>query len=556
MADKSYDAVVIGSGHNALVVACYLQDAGLSTVVLEKYHEVGGGASGLEAPLPGFVGNDCAGDTRLNQTPVYQDLELYNYGYKGIFPDPATGTIFDDETCVVVYPAFVMADEKASRLERSEKNIEKTMKEISRFSEKDAETYYKLVNCWEKKWREAYWEWRYNPPFPWGVPDPLERLVEDKECPIDARWLCMTGEDMARELFDSQELQLHFLAYGKSWGVSPLTVMSFAQVCWLLMYAFDMVPVEIVKGGTHTIAHALQRRFSYSGGEFIVECEVDKVLVEDGKARGVRLVDGTEIEARQLVISNQALCDALLRFIGEEYFSSDLVRKIKKCYEPMLTTYMEALWGHFALHELPNYKAANFNPDCMRLARTQVAPNDMVWWRKHVGGLITGTPMIPPLTWFHHQDSVFDPLRAPDGKVEMLIEQFAIFPPEPTERGYKQMKKEYPEMLLKEWVKLAPNMTSENLIGSHFYSGIDIAKKGVGIRGWVGPVPGPSQLGRNLPLPELSQYRMLPIKNYYATSCFAHEGVGVVASPGYNCYKIIAEDLGLKKPWEEKGRPY
>ena len=100
-------------------------------------------------------------------------------------------------------------------------------------------------------------------------------------------------------------------------------------------------------------------------------------------------------------------------------------------------------------------------------------------------------------------------------------------------------------------------MKRENLIASHFYAGADLEKKGINVRGWPGPIPpGLTRRGRNLPLPELNQYRMLPIKNYYFASPFAHEGGCVITSPGYNCYKIIAKDFGLRKPWEEKGRPY
>jgi beta-carotene ketolase (CrtO type) len=64
-----------------------------------------------------------------------------------------------------------------------------------------------------------------------------------------------------------------------------------------------------------------------------------------------------------------------------------------------------------------------------------------------------------------------------------------------------------------------------------------------------------SQMGRFRPIPELSGYR-LPLKNMYYSSAGAHDGGGVRGAAGYNCYKVIAEDLGLRKIWEEKGRPY
>ena len=55
MADASYDVVVIGGGHNALITSCYLAANGLSVAVFERAHELGGGTCSEELPLPGFV---------------------------------------------------------------------------------------------------------------------------------------------------------------------------------------------------------------------------------------------------------------------------------------------------------------------------------------------------------------------------------------------------------------------------------------------------------------------------------------------------------------------
>src|ERR1700712_2959597 len=50
---NTYDAVVIGGGHNGLVAACYLAKAGRRVLVLERYHTVGGAAI-TEEIHPGF----------------------------------------------------------------------------------------------------------------------------------------------------------------------------------------------------------------------------------------------------------------------------------------------------------------------------------------------------------------------------------------------------------------------------------------------------------------------------------------------------------------------
>ena len=65
MPDTSYDAIVAGGGHHGTIIACYLQHAGLKTVIFERQHELGGGACGEELPLPGFLQNTCAHFTRF-----------------------------------------------------------------------------------------------------------------------------------------------------------------------------------------------------------------------------------------------------------------------------------------------------------------------------------------------------------------------------------------------------------------------------------------------------------------------------------------------------------
>jgi hypothetical protein len=55
------------------------------------------------------------------------------------------------------------------------------------------------------------------------------------------------------------------------------------------------------------------------------------------------------------------------------------------------------------------------------------------------------------------------------------------------------------------------------------------------------------------PIPELANHRT-PIKNLYATGAAWHLGASSSATESYNCYQIIAKDLGLPGPWQEKGK--
>jgi len=555
MADANYDAIVIGGGANGLLTALYLQDAGMQTAIFERNMEIGGGLCGDEVPLPGFLTNTCATNVRFYTTPCYEDFNLADYGLVQIFPKAGQGMIFDDETCLVTYPTYEVVDIKTGRTERSHENLNKTLKEISRFSERDAETAADLVERVEKKWRRAYRDYMFNPPVPWGTKDPLEELLDDPKYGIEPRWAVMTGTEFIFELFESPEMQSYFLrALQTSTGNWPEDVMGLFNLVHTVRLALNVDPPASVKGGSHTVAHALQRALSERGGKFFVQSEVEKVLIENGRAKGVRLVDGTVIEARKLVVSDVDVNQTLLRFIGEDQFDYNLVRKIKNIRYDRMSA---AFWGTLALHELPKYKAEAFNPDCAAMPRTLVGPKDP-FYLAEMNKIDCFTKGIPSkLCWFYGPDTIWDKTRAPSGKHLVQIEQYTGNRRFFSTEKWGELKREYPKELIKQWQIYSTNMTFENVIASHFDTPVEISMRNINyVNGCVcvGAMVL-SQMGRFRPIPELANYKT-PVENLYICSAAMHVGGGIRGSTGYNCYKIIAKDYGLKKHWELKGRSY
>jgi phytoene dehydrogenase-like protein len=151
--------------------------------------------------------------------------------------------------------------------------------------------------------------------------------------------------------------------------------------------------------------------------------------------------------------------------------------------------------------------------------------------------------------------SIVDPSFAPPGKHVAQTEQLAPPVSRYSEKEWLEIKKRYADELIGVWQQYAPNMTWDNVIGVDTNSPYDsLRMKNLGPNGAMSGIDHPVyQMLANRPTPELANHRT-PVKNLYATGGCWHVGSNAGSGESYNCYKIIANDLGLGKPWEEKGK--
>ncbi len=554
MADASYDAVIIGGGHQGTIIACYLQWAGLQTAIFERQHELGGGTCSDEVPLPGFCGNPCASWHRFYGHPAFSDFGLRDKGIVYNFPDTGAGMMFDDGTCVLTYPAFPVVDPITGRAQFSEENLEKTCRELARFSERDAETARILTEKWRDKWQYSFAEHYWNPPVPWGQKDAIEQLLDDPDYGIDPIYQVAPVRRIVCDLFESKELRcLSLKGFMTTGSLYPDDVPGLSVYLLVLGLILSWAQPSVLTGGTHNIPHALQRAFSEMGGKFFVHHEVEKVLIENGRAKGIRLADGTEIEAKQIVVADVGANQLISRLIGDEHFRQDTVRQVQNINYDRANLF----WGPVAVNELPKYKAAAFNPDCERLERGYWGPKDPEYIiDRHVHEFyLRGIP--DKIILFTSPESLWDKSRAPQGKHIIQVEQFTAPARFFSEREWLRMSQDFVKEMIRQWQWYAPNMTEDNFLGAYITTPSDTMQRNIDMLegSWAVGAMMASQMGRFRPVPELSDYRT-PIKSLYLCSGAAHFAGGIGRPCGYNCYKIIAQDLGLKKIWEEKGRSF
>jgi len=542
MGDTSYDAIVVGGGHHGIIIACYLQRAGMKTAIFELQSKLGGSVTSAEGPVPGFTLNPSANWTRFYGHPAYKDFNLREKGLEYIFPEGSEAMVFDNDTCLVGYSALKVVDPLTGKTQVSHENLQKSLNEISRFSQKDADTAEELFRRYMKKWKSAMGKYRFTPPVPWGKKNELEKLCDDTKDGFDPIYQFMTSQQLAYELFESEELRTLFIrASMTSFGGAPDDVIGLHGLIHSIGLVLSWEPAAIAKGGSQSITSALQEAFTEMGGEFFVRSKVVKLLIENEKAKGIRLRDGTEIEAKSLVVSNLSALQTI-QLIGEEHLDSKIVRRVKN----IRYNRHNVIWAVLAMHELPRYKAASFNPDCGPQPRMYIGPRNADYMANQYLSEILVNGISSKLFMFVGADSIWDSSRAPKGKHIIGVEEFAAPARFFSASRWQELRNEFEAAIIREWQIYAPNMTRDNIIACRVFTPYDIELFHPNMH--EGSIACGdmivSQMDRFRPTPELSNYRS-PIKNFYLCSSACHNGVGTGRGCSYNSYQVIREDFGL-----------
>ncbi|HAR95225.1 MAG TPA: hypothetical protein DCR97_04585 [Deltaproteobacteria bacterium] len=560
MPDKKYDAVIVGGGHHATIIACYLARAGLKTAMFERWHEMGGGACGEELPIPGFIQNVCAHFTRFYTNPAYADFDLRNHGLVYVFPENNEAWIYPNGEYMLGKTMFPVVDPFTGASSFSEEAAKYTIDSVSAINKHDGEVVEDIIMKYKGAWKKAFGKYRYTGPGEWGDgPDPLEALFNDPKYKLDPDIALGTVGEIATKMFDSPELQTFYMrAIQTSNGLMPQDRPGPYWHVHALGLILSMEPAAIVQGGTHSITHALLRAFEGEGGEFFVLNEVKRILIDNEKAYGIELLSGEKILA-DIVISDLS-AELSFDMIGKDNMPKgmdDLWNKAMKLKAPPDDLYnstgyerTQLLWGNVALMEAPQYP---MNSELGMVPRLYFGPADPEYflsgryqkerWELGIANQLY-LLVAPDVQW--------DATRAPAGRFAALVEEFTCPWRQFSEKQWLKMKKDVEFRMVQEWGRYAPNVTMDNFMAAWIATPDDVVNRNPCMPqgGWGALDANLERLGRLRPFPEVSNYRM-PIKNYYLCSSAAHSAHGIGRGSSYACYKVIAQDLGLKyKPWE------
>ena len=286
MVATSCDAVVVGAGPNGLVAANALADAGWDVVLVEAQDEVGGAVRSAESVSPGFVTDLFSAFYPLAAaSPVIRDLHLEEHGLAWCHaPDVL---------------AHALPDGRAAVLRRSAAD---TAAGLDQHAAGDGEAWLRMVGGWNRV-RDPLLDALFTPfpPVRSGV-----RLLRRSGVggTLDlTRLALLSVRRFGEEEFGSEEARVLLSGNAMHSDVAPDSAGS-ALFGWLLVMLGQDVGFPVPEGGAGMLATALRRRAESRGVTVRCGVPVTSVEVSSGRARGVRLADGTTLRARHAVLAD------------------------------------------------------------------------------------------------------------------------------------------------------------------------------------------------------------------------------------------------------------
>src|SRR5690242_11164627 len=276
--DTTYDGIVIGAGHNGMILAAYLGKAGLKILLVDRKPVAGGGLSTLEDPRhPGFLHNTHAFFQRaITAMPWYADLELERHGVRYIEPELNVALLTSDGRALEWWT-----------------DIERTAASFEQFSKKDAATLRRWQSDFVPIVQEILGPESRTPPLP---PEERQRILSKS---AEGRRLlevsALSPLEFVHREFEHPAVKAGLLFFNGLREVD-LRVKGFGHHIAALLAS--PAKAQMSRGGTAALARALEAAVRESGGEIRLLTQPKRILVENGRAAGVETAEGEVFRAR------------------------------------------------------------------------------------------------------------------------------------------------------------------------------------------------------------------------------------------------------------------
>jgi phytoene dehydrogenase-like protein len=525
MKDK-YDAIIVGGGHNGLTAAGYLGRAGLKTLVLERRSMVGG-AVVTEEFHSGYRISAISYVVSLLQNKVIEDLELKKHGFEMIKMDGTLSVCGDDYL-------FLNDDEDNNR------------KEVERFSSTDYDAMDKFDKMFQSVGGVIRDQMLKEPPT---LDVAFSDLFKLGKMGLDVYKLTPELRHRLLQILTSSAYDLI-----ERWFESPMIKSMFGAACFSGNYASlrqpgSAIPLfhttigeldgergawRMVKGGMGALTQAMASFAQSKGADILTDSPVEKILVENGRATGVRLESG-EIFHGRCVMANTDPKRTFLKLVDPEHLDEDFAKDIK-----------QIRMGHssprinIALKGLPDFRFAEPGENTWHRSDICIFP-DIQGQEANYFAAATGHFPKEPRLEITIPSTLDDTLAPPGHHVMSVLAKY--YPYELADGvSWDDVKEDAADQVIDYISKVMPNL-KELIVGRQMISTLDLERT-------YGLTEGDIFHGRHdldqilsmRPHPKAAQYRT-PIKDLYMCGSGAHPGGGVTGAPGHNAARRVIADL-------------
>ena len=519
MAD--FDAIIVGGGHNGLVSALYLANAGWRVAVAERSGVLGGAVQSAEVTFPGLKHDLFATNVVLFVTsPIYREfreafdktgLRFLTNGY------PFASAYTDGQA------ACVFTDQDA------------TEREIARFSNADLAGWREALGLFKRTARS------FLPLYYTELPsvEMLRRLGELAAHPADAsrllRILCQTTRQFVDHYFSTPEIKGLVAPWAFHVDAAP-DVVAGASLAYVPTFAAHLRGAFVTKGGAGRLIESLRMLLAERGARIFVDTHVMRIVLTNGRAVGVETSTGDTLTASRAIVASVTPRNLFLKLLSPDQLPSGFIRRVDR-YRYGPSTFVV----HLALKD-PLVWCAGEHLASFAYVHLYGGVDDLqTTYAQAMAGLLPTRPML-----VISQMSPIDPSRAPPGYHVVRIHARAVpFHIKGDAAGHisaltwDDAKEAYADRLIELLALHAPNV-KEALVARHVVAPSDLERGNPNlIEGDC--VSGSHHLAQNYffrPFFGWSRYAT-PIPQLYMIGASTWPGGGVNGGSGY----LLAQQL-------------
>jgi phytoene dehydrogenase-like protein len=520
----SYDGIILGAGHNGLILQAYLGKAGMRTLAIERRAVAGGGLSTLADPRhPGFLHNTHAFFLRaITAMPWYRDLELERHGARMIEPELNVALLTRNNRALEWWT-----------------DIGRTIESFAAFSRRDAATLRRWHDEFVPIVQDILTPEGRSPPLP-----PAERRALLARTGAGRRLMevsALSPLQFVEQEFEHPTIKAGLLFFNGLREVD-LRLPGFGHHIAALLASPSKA--QMSRGGSAALARALEAAVREGRGEVRLMTEPRRILIEGGRAVGIETAEGELIRARHFVASALNPHQTLLDLVDAAFLPRE-VRDQAQRFQYNLLAPLFAL--NLDLAEPPRYRAGVEHPELAQAFMVIMGLDHVDQFGEIVRHHEAGT--IPPTVMWGACPTLFDPSQAPGGRHTAFMWEKLPYRVEGDPENWDRLRDGHGRAMLQLWQRHAPNL-AEAIIDSFTRSPLDVEREFPNMRHGdllVGAFAN-DQVGYHRPFAGAGSYRT-HVPGLYLCGSSSHPGGNITGLPAYNAAQVILADLGLSAEW-------